>query len=141
MKVYVSLDWECDHNFKYMLDAWNYGSRLEFVCEEHADAPVTLVKKSIERKMRMCLVVLVLVGRKTGDLHPRFRDIGYKNWQAYEIIKAREMGKKIIPVALEDRFLLPPELDNHARNKISFSHDEILGAINRKTASLGIGRF
>jgi hypothetical protein len=56
--------------------------------------------------------------------------IGYRNWQNYEIAKAKELGKKLIAVQINKDFGYPDELRGvNAKRIYSFNPRDIFEAV------------
>lgn len=129
-RVYISLDVNSDINYKYMLEAWNYGNGLEFTSRTTDNGDISIQRTIITKLIRSVNAVLVIVGRNSDKIHTRSKEIGYRNWQNFEVAKAREYKKKIIVVDIDPTFSQPSELAGAGYLKVPhFDHDSILKAI------------
>lgn len=129
-KVYVSLDIKNDVNYKHMLSAWNHSNGLEFVSRYNDGGDVSSQKTLIMSLLKSANIVLTIIGSKSDSLHVKSKDIGYRNWQNFEIAKAREYKKKIVAVFIDTSFSTPVELLGAGYIKVNkFDHDSILRAI------------
>lgn len=54
--------------------------------------------------------LLVVVGAKTDTRDSRSSEIGARNWQIWEIEKAKKLGKKVIAVKIKPNYSIPNEL-------------------------------
>ena len=92
-KIFVSFDIEKDRQYKYTLNMWNSNSNFEFTCDDRSPSEiqtesVSVVKNVLSRKINEAAVVVVIIGEDANRLHKDWREIGYRNWQNYEIAKA-----------------------------------------------------
>lgn len=56
--------------------------------------------------------------------------IGYRNWQNFEVAKAKELDKHIIAVQLNSLYEYPDELKNCGATRVySFNQSDIIQAI------------
>lgn len=135
MKIFVSFDFEHDRQYKYTLNMWNGNPNFQFTCDDRSPSEiqsdnVDVVKQVLSRKINEASVVIVIVGKYANSLHPDRRFIGYRNWQNYEIAKAKELRKRLIAVQLDPYFEYPEELRYaNATRAYSFTFDAIVRAI------------
>lgn len=137
MKIFVSFDYENDRHYKTLLNAWNAHSVIPFVFDDGSsneinswDIPV--IKRALSRKINEADAVLVLVGKYANSRHKDSLSIGYKNWQNFEIAKAKELGKKLIGVKIECSNDSPEELlGSGAEWAKSFTMESIKAAIHK----------
>lgn len=134
-KVFVSFDFEKDRQYKYMLNAWSENSAFKFTFEDHSSgeiqsSSVSVVKNVLSRKINEASAVIVIIGQDADKLHRDWREIGYRNWQNYEVAKAKELGKKLIAVQIDSRYQYPEELlDANAMRVFGFRQADIMRAI------------
>ena len=134
-KIFVSFDFEKDRQYKYTLNMWNANSAFEFTCDDRSPHEiqtnsVAVVKNVLSRKINEASAVIVIVGQDANKLHPDWREIGYRNWQNYEIAKSKALGKKLIAVQLNSSYPYPEELINaNATRVYSFTQDGIIKAV------------
>ncbi len=135
MKIFVSFDFEHDRQYKYTLNMWNANSNFHFTCDDRSPSEiqsesVDVVKQVLSRKINEASVVIVIVGKYANSLHPDRGLIGYRNWQNYEIAKAKELRKQLIAVQLDPSYEYPEELKYaNANRAYSFTFDAIVRAI------------
>ena len=137
MRIFVSFDYDNDRHYKSLLNAWNANSVIPFdfddgSSEEINSWDIAAIKRALSRKINEADAVLVLVGKYADSRHRNSSAIGYKNWQNYEIAKAKEYGKKLIGVKIDCNNESPEELlCSGAEWARTFSMDSIKKAINR----------
>jgi len=136
-KVFVSFDYENDKHYKFLLAAWNANKEFDFKFNdassgEIASNDVGRVKATLTYKIREADELLVLVGKYANALHKDRLQIGHRNWQNFEIAKAKEAGKPIIAVKL-DRFHESPEelLGANASWAYEFSDKAVTNALRQ----------
>ncbi|MBF0473389.1 MAG: TIR domain-containing protein [Nitrospirae bacterium] len=138
MHVFVSFDYDNDNNYKNLLKAWDANPEFDFhfsdlSAKEIQSKSVSVVKNVLSRKINDANYTLVIVGKDANKQHKDHKDIGYKNWQNYEIAKSKEHGNKLIAIKLDKNNESPEELLNScAIWAMSFTLDAILKAM--KTA-------
>lgn len=134
-KIFVSFDFEKDRSYKYTLNMWNSNSSFEFTCDDRSPSEiqtqsVSVVKNVLSRKINEATTVVVIVGEDANKLHKDSREIGYRNWQNYEVARAKELGKKLVAVQLNSLYEYPEELKNaNATRAYSFTQDAIIKAV------------
>lgn len=137
MKVFVSFDFEHDRVYKYLLEAWSINSSINFTFKDCSSREINTynvarVKAALTTKIRQSDCILAIIGAHSNDLHKDSHLIGYRNWQYFEIAKAKEIGLKIVAVKLNAEFRTPTELYNCGTSwAYSFSLDSITKALNR----------
>lgn len=134
-KIFISFDFEKDRQYKYLLDAWNANSAFEFTCDDRSPREiqtdsVAVVKNVLSRKINEATAVVVIVGQDANKPHPDRLEIGYRNWQNYEVAKAKALGRKLIAVQLDSSYSYPEELlGANAIRVYSFTHEGITKAV------------
>lgn len=134
-KVFVSFDFEKDRQYKYTLNMWNSNPSFEFTCDDRSPSEVqtdsiAVVKQVLSRKINEATTVIVIVGEDANKLHKDHVSIGYRNWQNYEVAKAKELGKRIIAVQLNSGYSYPDELVGvNAKRVYRFEQAPILEAL------------
>lgn len=135
-KIFVSFDYEKDRNYKYLLEAWNKNEAFEFTFEDKSSNEInswniSMIKNVLSRKINEANYVLVIIGEDANRLHPDYKQIGYRNWQNFEVAKAKALGKKLLAVQLQANYKYPEELKaSEAIRVYSFSLEAINHAIN-----------
>lgn len=136
MKVFVSFDFDHDRQYKYTLDMWNGNENIDFNFDDKSSTEINSwnvdrIKAALTMKIKQADVVLVIVGSHANSYHKDCRHIGNRNWQNWEIAKAKELGKKLVGVKLNHLNTSPDELlGSGATWAMSFSKDAIVKALN-----------
>lgn len=134
-KIFVSFDFENDRHYKYTLNMWNANSSFEFTCNDKSPSEIQswnipTIKSVLARKINEATHVVVIVGKEANKLHKDRVSIGYRNWQNFEVAKAKLFRKKIIAVQLNSSYEYPEELKNCGATRVySFNHAEIVKAV------------
>lgn len=135
-KVFVSFDYENDKYYKFMLDAWDKNSNMEFAFNDcssdeiHSNS-VSVVKAALTRRINDCTYTLVIVGAHSSELHKDYKEIGYTNWQNFEIARSHDNGNKIVAVKIGKSYNSPEELLGIGASwAMSFSQQAIISALN-----------
>lgn len=134
-KIFVSFDFEHDRQYKYTLNMWNDNDSFEFTFDDHSaheikTDSVKVVKQVLSRKINEATAVVVIIGQYANSSHKDRGEIGYKNWQNYEIAKAKELGKKLIAVQLNSTYEYPEELKSSSALRVfSFNQKDIITAV------------
>ena len=134
-KIFVSFDFENDRHYKYTLNMWNANSSFEFTCNDCSPSEIQswnipTIKAVLSRKINEATHVIVIVGKEANKLHKDHNYIGNRNWQNYEVAKAKELGKRLIAVQLNSQYEYPEELKGVQATRVySFTHDDITKAV------------
>ena len=137
-KIFVSFDFENDRNYKYTLNMWNKNPNFEFTCNDTSPSEIqswniSTIKAVLSRKINEATHVIVIVGKEANKLHKDRISIGYRNWQNFEIAKAKELKKQIIALQLNPSYQYPEELKNcNAKRIYSFRYENIIEALTKK---------
>jgi hypothetical protein len=76
--------------------------------------------------------MIAIVGKHSNDKHPDSEEIGYRNWQAYEIAKNYEKGNGLVVVKLDSSYEVPDEAYGiGAKWVYSFNLEDILNALSK----------
>lgn len=137
MKIFVSFDFDHDRQYKYVLNMWDGNDNINFEFNDGSTREIqswdiSRVKAAITTKIRQSDAILVLIGEYADSCHKDRLEIGYCNWQYFEIAKALEAGKKIIAVKLEKGNKTPNLLYGVGASwALSFTLDSIKSAVHR----------
>lgn len=137
MKIFVSFDFDNDRQYKYTLNMWDGNDNIDFSfndgsTQEIQSWNISRIKAAITSKINQADAILVLIGEHADSPHKDRSLIGYRNWQYFEIAKAKEAGKKIIAVKLDRGNTTPALLYNSGASwAMSFSLDSIKAAIHK----------
>lgn len=134
-KVFVSFDYDTDKNYYYLMKAWDANSNFDFVFSDytskeiHSDS-VEVVKRALSRKIGEADYTLAIIGKNSAKRHIDSYEIGYNNWQDYEIAKSNERGNKIIGVKIDNSYESPKEIYGIGASwAYSFSKEKIIEAL------------
>lgn len=138
--IFVSFDFENDRNYKYTLNMQNANSCFEFTCNDKSSSEIQswdipMIKSVLSRKINEASHVILIVGKEANKLHKDRILIGYRNWQNFEVAKAKELGKRIVAVQLNSlyeypEYEYPEKLKNCGATRVySFNHNDIVRAI------------
>lgn len=136
-KVFVSFDYEKDRNYYYLMKAWIANDSFEFVFSDYTSREiksdsVSVVKAALTHKIKEADYTLVLIGEDANRRHPDFLEIGYRNWQNFEVAKSREAHKKLVAVSLNCNYEWPEELRGaEAAWARTFACDAVMRALDK----------
>lgn len=134
--VCISFDYTEDKNYRNILKAWNDNPDINFNINDTTPNEINswsipTIKGVLSTKINSADYMLVIIGSKSNSPHPDRLEIGAKNWQNWEIEKAKQYNKKIVAVKIDSRFDSPDELYNAgAKWAYSFTKDAILSKLN-----------
>lgn len=135
-KVFISFDYENDKHYYYLMKAWDANSNFEFIFSDYTSKEiksddVSVVKRALSRKIGESTYTLVIIGEEANQEHEDCEEIGYRNWQNYEIAKSVERGNKIVGVKIDKTYDSPEEiLGIGASFAYSFTQDKIIEALD-----------
>lgn len=135
-KICISFDFHHDSRYRYLLSALkeNRSSLIDFedlTPGEINSSDIGRVKASLSQKIGNSTHLLVIVGEHANERHSDYLLIGDRNWQWWEINKAKSLGKKLIAVKIKSTNPSPePLLKSGTSWAMSFTVDSILKAIN-----------
>lgn len=136
-KVFVSFDYENDRQYYLLLKAWNENPYIDFLFSDYTSREiqsdsVAVVKACLTRKIEEATHTLCVVGAEANKPHADRKEIGYRNWQNFEVARSAELGKHVVAVKLDSRFESPEELLGIGASwALSFSKKSIINALNR----------
>ncbi|MBF0557091.1 MAG: TIR domain-containing protein [Nitrospirae bacterium] len=104
-KVFVSFDYENDKSYKRLLEAWDANPNFDFFfsdlsSKEINSSSVSVVKQVLSKKINDATYTLVIVGKEANKQHKDHKEIGYKNWQNYEVAKSKKHENKLVAVKI-----------------------------------------
>ena len=135
-KVCVSFDFEHDKSYYYLLEAWNSNPNIDFSINdctpsEIQSESISKIKQVLSTKIGQANYMIAIIGKHSDDEHPDSEDIGYRNWQAYEIDKNHEKSNGLVVVKLDSSYTAPVEAYGIGAKWVnSFNLDDILTALN-----------
>jgi hypothetical protein len=135
-KVFVSFDYEKDKQYYYLLKAWDANSNFEFSFSDYTSREIQsdsipVVKANLTKKIKEATYTLVIVGEDANKRHKDYLEIGYKNWQNFEIAKSKENANKLVGVKIDKSYSSPDELLNSGASwALSFTQEKIIEALN-----------
>lgn len=136
-KVCVSFDFENDKNYYYLLEAWNKNVNIPFYItdctpSEIQTESVSKVKQVLSTKIGEANYMIAIIGKHSNDIHPDHNEIGFRNWQAYEIAKNSEKGNGLVILRLDKSYAVPDEAyGNNAEWVYSFNKEAIKAALDK----------
>ena len=99
--------------------------------KEIASESISTIKQVLSSKIHEANYMIAIIGEYSNDQHPDHNEIGYRNWQAYEIDKNREWGNKLIVVKTKKDNITPNEANGIGTHwAMSFTKDAIVKALN-----------
>lgn len=136
-RIFISFDYDHDRSYRYLLSALNSNTGSEIEFEDRTSgaiqsSDVGRIKAALATKIVDATHVLVIVGKHANAYHPDSAKIGDRNWQWWEINRARLAGsKRFVGVKIERSNVAPEPLKNVAAAWAnSFNVPAILKAIN-----------
>ena len=135
-KIFISFDYTNDHRYKDLLVAWSYNSNFDFsfnnyTSNEINSSNISAIKAALTNKINQADYTLIIVGKECNKRHKDYREIGYKNWQIFELEKSKLAHNKIIAVKLDVYNETPEELYGiGAVWALSFTFNSIKRAID-----------
>lgn len=136
-KVCCSFDYEHDRHYYNLLEAWNKNKDIDFSIKdctpsEIQSESVATIKQVLSTRIGDANYMIAIIGKHSNDTHPDSAEIGYKNWQAYEIAKNHEKGNGLVVVKLDNSYSAPAEAYGiDAKWVNSFNLEDILSALNK----------
>lgn len=133
--VVCSFDYENDRKYYNLLEAWNKNPNIEFFINdctpsEIQSESVSKIKQVLSTKIGQAKYMVALIGKHADDKHPDSDEIGYRNWQAFEIAKNHEKGNGLVCVKLDSSYDAPIEAYGiGAKWVYSFNLDDINNAL------------
>ena len=112
--VVCSFDYTNDKNYYYLLTAWNSNPNIDFYISDCTPSEiqtesVATIKNVLSRKIGEAKYMVAIIGKHSNDLHKDYEDIGFRNWQAYEIQTNYEKGNGLVVVKLDRSCVAPDE--------------------------------
>lgn len=134
-RVFVSFDYDQDRHYRYLLQALVANPRSDIDFDDHTPEEIqsnniSRIKAVLTGKIREATHTLVIIGEHANSYHSKWMEIGYRNWQWWEINKSAEEGKGFIAVKIRSSNETPEPLYNKGATwAMSFTVDAILQAI------------
>lgn len=135
-KVCCSFDYEHDRNYYYLLKEWDANDNIDFTMNdctpnEIESEDVGAVKQVLSTKIGQSKYMVAIIGEHSNDEHSDSDDIGYRNWQAYEIAKNHEKGNGLVVVMIDKDYSVPLEAYGiGAKWVYSFDEVSIIAKLN-----------
>ena len=134
-KVFVSFDYKKDKNYYFLLKAWDANSDFEFSFSDYTSKEIKsdsipVIKANLTKKINEATYTLVIVSEDANKQHEDHKEIGYKNWQNFEIAKSKQNKNKLVGVKIDKSYTSPDELLNSGASwALSFTQDAIIEAL------------
>lgn len=135
IRVFISFDFDNDHNYRNLLTAFSKNPVNDIKFEDSTPGEIdtkdiSRVKAVLTTKIRDATHTLVLIGKHANAKHEDAEEIGARNWQWWEIEKSEEEGKKLVGVKIESTNESPePLLRAGAKWANSFTVEAITKAL------------
>lgn len=134
-KVLVCFDFEKDRHYKYLMNAWDANDNFDLsfndvTPDEIQSNSFSVIKANLTKKINQADITLVLVGQDATKRHKDWREIGYDNWQIFEIEKSKANYNKLIVVYLDSNYEAPDACYGCGAKWVrSFNEADIVDAI------------
>ena len=134
--IVCSFDYEHDRNYYNLLEAWNRNPDIDFCISDCTPSEiqtesVAKIKSVLSRKIGEANYMIAIIGKHSEDLHKDHEEIGFRNWQSYEIEKNYEKGNGLVIVCLDSSVSVPVSCyGKGAKWIIGFDKDKIINALN-----------
>ena len=135
-KVFVSFDYENDKHYYYLMTAWDANPDFDFSFSDYTSKEIKsdsipVIKANLTKKINDATYTLVIVGAEGNKKHKDSTEIGYKNWQNFEIAQSKKNYNKLVGVKIDSSYESPEELLNSGASwALSFKQDKIIEALN-----------
>ena len=136
-KVLVCFDFEKDRHYKYLMNAWNANDNFDLsfndvTPDEIQSNNIAVIKANLTKKINQADVTVVLVGEDATKLHRDWREIGYDNWQIFEVEKSKDNDNKLVVVYLDSKYEAPDACYGCGAEWVySFNEEDIVEAIEK----------
>lgn len=136
-KVYVCFDYDRDKHYKYLMEAWNANSDFEFTFNDRSPREIqsddiSVIKACLTKKIKEADYTVVLAGKDANSRHSDSTEIGYKNWQNFEVARSVDYGNKLVIIELPDYSEAPEECYGHGAIWAGkFNQENIINGLNR----------
>jgi hypothetical protein len=136
-KVFVSFDYENDKRYYFLMKAWDANSDFEFSFSDYTSKEIksdiiSVIKANLTKKINEATYTLVIIGAEANKEHKDSAEIGYKNWQNFEIAKSKINKNKLVGVKIDSSYESPDEILNSGASwAFSFKQDSIIEALNK----------
>jgi len=136
-RVFVSFDYEKDRNYYFLMKAWDANPDFEFSFSDYSSNEIKsdsipVIKANLTKKINEAAYTLVIIGAEANKKHKDSIEIGYKNWQNFEIAKSKINKNKLIGVKIDSSYEPPDELLNAGASwAFSFKQDFIIEALKK----------
>ena len=116
--VYVCFDYERDKHYKYLMEAWNANPDFEFTFNDRSPREIqsndiSVIKACLTKKITEAKYTVVLAGKDANKRHPDAAEIGYKNWQNFEVARSVDNRNNLVIIKLPDYSEAPEECYGH----------------------------
>lgn len=135
-KVYVCFDYDRDKHYKYLMEAWDANPNFDFTFNDQSpdeiqSNDISVIKSCLTKKINAANYTVVLAGRDANKRHKDFVQIGYENWQNFEVARSVDNGNKLIVVELPEYTKAPNEVYGHGAKWVNeFNQHKIIAALN-----------
>lgn len=114
-KVFVSFDHDNDRQYRNLLEEWNANEEFEFCFNnlspnEIKKEDIPRVKEALANKICQTTYTFVIIGKDSNKESKHKEDIGFRNWQNFEIAASKTNKNKLVGIKLDKKFDSPDEL-------------------------------
>jgi len=141
-KVFVSFDYENDKHYYFRMRAWDANSDFgfsfsDYISREIKSESIPVIKENLTKKINEAAYTLVIIGAESNKKHKDSTEIGYKNWQNFEVAQSKKNHNKLVGIKIDSLYELPDELLNaDASWAFLFKQDSIITAIKKARGAL-----
>jgi len=135
-KVFVSFDYENDKQYYFLMQAWDANPDFEFSFSDYSSKEIksdsiSVIKTNLTKKINEANYTLVIIGAEANKKHKDSIEIGYTNWQNFEIAQSKKNNNKLVGIKIDSSYYSPDELlDSGASWAFSFKQNSIIEALN-----------
>lgn len=136
-KVFVSFDYEKDKQYYFLMTAWDANPNFEFSFSDYTSKEIKsdkipVIKANLTKKINEATYTLVIIGEEANKKLIDSAEIGFKNWQNFEIAQSKKNYNKLVGVKIDSSYETPDELYNSGATwAYSFRQDLIIEALNK----------
>jgi len=119
------------------MKAWDVNSDFEFSFSDYSSKEIKsdsipVIKAKLTKKINEATYTLVIVGEDTNKRHKDSAEIGYKNWQNFEVAQSKKNKNKLVGVKIDQAYESQEELLNSGASwALSFKQDSIINTLDK----------
>lgn len=118
------------------MEAWNANPDFEFTFNDRSPREIqsydiSVIKACLTKKIKEAKYTVVLAGKDANKRHPDAAEIGYKNWQNFEVARSVDNGNNLVIIELPDYSEAPEECYGHGAVWAgAFNQENIIKGLN-----------